>query len=329
MKPTAALRERLIEPRRHRFGSVRKALVALGIGAALLVAALAVYVYLFPDNAARHTLEAWRHQAGLVRKEISLPDGLTVAYLEGGTGEPLVLLHGFGADKDAFTPVAQFLTPHYRVLSLDVIGFGESSRPANANYAPPAQAERLRAWLEAMGLGRIHLGGSSMGGQIALTYAARHSNDVASLWLISPAGVWSAPKSELLTRLAEGERNLLLVQSEAEFAELFAFVMSKPPYIPSPVMRALARVRIRNFELERQIFAQIVSYGVEQDAQGLAMPALIVWGDRDRALSVECADILHRRMPRSKVKVMPGIGHLPMIENPKEVAEDYLRFRKS
>ena len=168
-----------------------------------------------------------------------------------------------------------------------------------------------------------------MGGQIALTYAARYSNEIGSLWLIAPAGVWSAPKSELLARIAAGKRNLLLVKTEDEFDELFAFVMSKPPYLPQPVLGVLARDRIRHFELEQRIFAQILSYGVEGDATGLATPALIVWGDQDRALSVECAQVLRGRMPRSKVIIMPGIGHLPMIEQPRQTAGDYLDFRES
>ena len=229
--------------------------------------------YLFPEKVARSTLESWRRSAAVERKEIALPAGLNFAYLDGGTGEPLVLLHGFGADKDNFTAVARFLTPHYRVIVPDLPGFGESSRPEMADYTPPVQVERLHALIKALGLGPIHLGGSSMSGQIALTYAARYSNEIGSLWLIAPAGVWSAPKSELLTRIAAGKRNLLLVKTEDEFDELFTFVMSKPPYLPRPVLGVLARDRIRHFELEQRILAQILSYGVEGDATGLATPA--------------------------------------------------------
>ena len=53
------------------------------------------------------------------------------------------LLHGFGADKDHFARVAHWLTPHYRVIVPDLIGFGESSHPFDADYSPAAQAERL------------------------------------------------------------------------------------------------------------------------------------------------------------------------------------------
>jgi pimeloyl-ACP methyl ester carboxylesterase len=86
-------------------------------------------------------------------------------------------------------------------------------------------------------------------------------------------------------------------------------------------------VRIRNFDLEEKIFPQITGYSVEDKVAGLAVPTLIVWGEEDRALHRGGAEILHRLLPRSEVILMPGIGHLPMLEAPQRSAEDYLRFR--
>ena len=83
-----------------------------------------------------------RSRAGLVRKEITLADGTHIAYLEGGSGAPLVLVHGFGADKDNFTRIARYLVPHYRVIVPDLVGFGESSHRADVDYHYAAQAQR-------------------------------------------------------------------------------------------------------------------------------------------------------------------------------------------
>jgi pimeloyl-ACP methyl ester carboxylesterase len=71
-----------------------------------------------------------------------------------------------------------------------------------------------------------------MGGHIAMTYAALYPTEVASLWLFDPGGVWSAPQSELRKILSEQERNPMLAKTEDEFAQLFAFVMSDPPFTP-------------------------------------------------------------------------------------------------
>ena len=93
-----------------------------------------------------------RSRAGLVHKDVTLSDGTRIAYLEGGSGEPLVLVHGFGADKDNFTRVARWLTPHYRVIAPDLVGFGESTHLPDADYHYAAQAERVRAFVQALGL---------------------------------------------------------------------------------------------------------------------------------------------------------------------------------
>ena len=294
---------------------------------AFVVIAAIGFVHLAPAKALHFAIDAERQSAGLVRKQIDLPGGLHYVYLEGGQGEPLMLLHGFGANKDNFDRVAQFLTPHYRVIVPDHIGFGESSHPQDADYAPTAQAERLRALAQALGIKTLHLGGSSMGGQIALTYAALHPDEVKSLWLLAPAGVWSAPESEMRKVARETGHNPLMAKNEAEFAEVFSFVMTDPPYIPRSMLNVMAQERIGNFALEERILKQLGADPVEQRVTGLATPTLIVWGANDRVLIPASADILHKLMPHSQVLMMPGIGHLPMLERPQPSAEDYLRFR--
>ncbi len=299
------------------------------IAAALVLVAIAPIglVYLTPAKALHFAIDAERQTAGLVRKQIDLPGGLHYVYLEGGQGEALMLLHGFGANKDNYTRVARFLTPHFRVIVPDHIGFGESSHPQDADYAPTAQVERLRVLAQALGIKTLHLGGSSMGGQIALTYAALHPDEVKSLWLLAPAGVWSAPESEMRKVARETGHNPLMAKNEEEFAEVFSFVMTDPPYIPRPMLNVMAQERIGNFVLEERILKQLGADAVEQRVTGLATPTLIVWGDKDRVLIPASADILHKLMPRSQVLIMPGIGHLPMLERPQQSAQDYLRFR--
>ena len=298
----------------------------LGLGVTALLAATA-FVRLAPETALQSFLALERQRAGLVRKQIELPGGLQMVYLEGGRGEPLMLLHGFGADKDNFTRVARFLTPHFHVVVPDQLGFGESAHPAQADYAPAAQAARARALAQALGLAGLHLGGSSMGGQIALTYAAQHPAEVKSLWLLDTAGVHSAPASELRKILEAGGPNPLMARTEDEFAQVFDFVMQDPPFIPRPLLDVMARERIRNFELEQRIFHQIAADSVEARIAGLTVPALIVWGEQDRGLHVGSAQVLQALMPRSQVIIMPAVGHLPMIERPRQSADDYLRFR--
>lgn len=283
--------------------------------------------YLFPEKTTDTLLSLERQRSNLVRKEIILDDGDKYVFLEGGTGEALMLLHGFGANKDNFTRVARFLTPRYRVIIVDHVGFGESSHPKSADYSPTAQADRLRQLAKALGIGHLHLGGSSMGGHIALTWAAKYPTEILSLWLLSPGGVWSAPTAERQKIQQETGKNPLMASTADEFRALYGLVMNDPPYIPSPILNVFAKERIKNFTLEEKIFKQITADSVEERVKGLETPALIVWGERDRVLSKDSAGILHQLMPNSTVIIMPEIGHLPMVEAARRTARDYLQFR--
>jgi pimeloyl-ACP methyl ester carboxylesterase len=302
-------------------------LAALGLLGATLIG-VGVYFYVgAPERAVRAALDYERRLAGLERKEVRLPNGLAYAYLEGGKGPPLMLLHGFGGNKDNFARLAKYLTPHYRVIVPDHVGFGESAKPQPADYAPRAQAERLRALAKALGATQLHVGGNSMGGQIALTYAAMYPKEVHSLWLLNAAGVWSAPQSELRRHIARSGENPMIVQDEDEFAALLGWMTARPLRIPRPFLDVVAQERIRNFALEEKIFKQVAADSVEERIRGLAVPTLIVWGQQDRVLHPGTAGILQMLLVKSQVAMLPDVGHLPMLEAPERAALDYLRFR--
>jgi pimeloyl-ACP methyl ester carboxylesterase len=287
------------------------------------------FLYLAPEKATTIINRMGERISGLERKEMQLPDGLRYVYLEGGSGEPLMLIHGFGGDKSNFVLVARFLTPRYRVIIPDNIGFGESSHPADADYQTGAQARRIHALAKALGIGRLHLGGNSMGGHIAMSYASLYPKEVASLWLLDPGGVWSAAESDLRRIAKEKGKNLLMAKNEDDFAEIFKFVMSNPPPIPRPMLNVMARERIKNYKLEERIFKELTGDSIEKAINGSMVPTLIVWGKEDHVINPVSAGILHKLMPKSTVIIMAGIGHMPMLEDPKQCVEDYLKFRSS
>lgn len=105
-----------------------------------------------PDKITHLLIELQRHRSGLKRGEIEIPGSLRYAYLAGGLGEPL-LLHGFGANKDNFTPVARLLTPHYRVVAPDHIGFGGVVTPRRCRLCSAGTAAacvHAGAWHQAL-----------------------------------------------------------------------------------------------------------------------------------------------------------------------------------
>jgi pimeloyl-ACP methyl ester carboxylesterase len=287
-----------------------------------------LFMVLAPARATSMALKMERRYSGLARKEVSSPDGVQWVYLDGGQGDALILVHGFGADKDCFVRLARWLTPHYRVIVPDLPGFGESAHLPELDYSAQAQMQRLHQFLQILGIANPHLAGNSMGGQIALSYAAAYPVEVASLWLFDPGGIWHAPAGELEQLIREQGRNPLIAKTTEEFAYTYRFVMSHPPYIPRPMLNVLAQSQISNVALAQKIFEQIVADSLDQKIAGLMTPALIVWGERDRVIPVATAGILYKLMPRSQLIIMPGIGHMPMLERPVQCASDYVRFRR-
>ena len=294
-------------------------LAVIGITATIMIA---------PADTARFLVDLKRGLGGLEQHEITLSSGLKYVYLESGkdNADTLVLLHGFGADKDNFTESAPYLKDFHLIVP-DHIGFGESSKPEDADYSPVAQARRLHELFTRLDLKRrIHIGGSSMGGHIAMTYASMYPAEVKSLWLLDPGGVWSSPESEMARIIRETGVNPLTAKTEEEFRNVFDLVMSQPPFVPGFVKDQMAQKRIANFDLEQKIFTQLKADNVEERVTGLATPTLLVWGMEDRVLNIGATDILEKLMPNVKTIKMEGIGHLPQLEAPKQTAEDLKAF---
>lgn len=310
---------------------------------AALALALVAYVLLYflaPARIADTALSLERMRAGLERSEVDITvDGrrFHLVYLEGGPRDapPLLLLHGIGADKDNWTRVvASGLGKRYRIYAPDLAGFGESDKPDDARYRIGDQVPRVAAFLEAIGVrGPVHVGGNSMGGWIAAAFAIAHPERVASLWLLDPAGAMSAEDSEMTRLMAAGMPLPLFARSQQDFGRLLRFVMQKPPFIPAPVRTVLASRQIANFRLNERIFGEIREQSGALDATlaaltpPLATPTLLVWGEQDRVLHPSGATVLGRLLPNAEVVLLPGIGHLPMLEAPGRATADYLAFR--
>ena len=298
-------------------------LATLGLGAG---AALVAAWHLYPDPFLRAALKLGRRAAGLGTFHTRV-DEHDVVYADGGKGEPLLMLHGFGATLDNWALVAKFLTPHFRVVAPDLPGFGDSSRLARKRYTLDDQLARIEEFARSVGLSRFHLAGNSMGGYLAAHYAARHPEQVQSLWLLAPAGVMSAQESELQQMLARGE-NPLLVNNPADFGRIIDMCFVKAPYTPGAFMKALAKRSMASREFHAKVFEELFSTAApfEEALPGLATPSLITWGDQDRLLHVSGAKILQGLLPNGVLDVMPGIGHIPMVEAPEASARAFLRF---
>ena len=301
-------------------------LIALPILAVLLIYLLA------PRILFDFVIKSQRGKGGLVQKSVKVGD-ITWPYLEGGNlaGKPLVLVHGFGGDKDNWAFYAPHIKQDYRLIFPDLPGFGENDRSVAPDHSVKAQTERLGRFLDALGIDKCHLGGNSMGGGIALRFAFEHPERLLSLTLFNNLGVTGTVESDLQNMVETGSNaNPLVPRTLADVNALLGFVAHKPRWIPAQFKRLILADIAPHQALLDKIFGQILEEAQNQpfnDRLGeIKVPVQIIWGRHDQLIHVSCANVQHEGIAGSELVIFEDIGHVPMIEKPAEVAQRHLAF---
>ncbi|EMY71893.1 alpha/beta fold hydrolase [Leptospira vanthielii] len=260
-----------------------------------------------------------RYRSDLETKSI-LVENLNWKYTEKtGDGETLVVVHGFGGDKDHWTRFSRHLPKGFRVIAPDLPGFGESDKPEGIIYTQEAQADRLYQFTEKLGLTQFHLAGNSMGGGISGIFAAKYPAKVKSLILFDNAGIKSPTPSEMQTIEMSGKPSPLLLTSPEDFDRLIAFTFVKPPYLPGFLKNYFAKKSFANRDWNASILKQIRSEGyyLEGKLEKIQSPTLVIWGKEDKVIHYTVMDVLKEKMKRKPETVLlENMGHAPMIEDP-------------
>ena len=303
---------------------IKMLLVLMGLFAALLA-----LMALYPQKTTAIAFGIERYSSGVDHKTIVVGEE-TWHYLEGGPkdADVLLMIHGFGGDKDNWTRFAKSLTNTYRVIAPDLPGFGESRWHPNWDYSLFPQRDRVANLVQALGLEQIHLIGNSMGGHLSALYAYEYPDDVMSLTLIDNAGVVSPVESDYQIALAQGE-NPLIVHSLDDFDRLIEYAAHEKPFAPWPVKGVLAQRLLDRAEKNQSIFTAIMgdsTAGLEPILTQIEIPVLIIWGEYDRILDVSSVDKMRPLLPHAEVVIMEDTGHIPMLERPSETAGHYLQF---
>lgn len=271
-------------------------------------------------------LESERSRAGLTEK-ITEIDGHQIVYLEGGQGPTVILIHGYNADKDNWTRAAQQLDGGLHLVALDLPGAGRSSRLLESSYDIQAQVRRVKTFVDNLHLAPAYIAGNSMGGHIAALYTATYPQDVKGLILVNAGGVQSKEKSELQIEREKGNHPLIARNAE-EFDALMQFVFEKPPWLPDSVKTHFAERTIQNQNFAEKIWADLQREPapLEEHLPKVRQPVLIIWGEHDRVIHPSAGEVFHELLPNSEHKVLEGIGHVPMLEDPGRFAKELMAF---
>ncbi len=269
---------------------------------------------------------------------VELGGGLTVHLRdEGPRGAPvIVLLHGSNDDLHTWDAWVDALKGQYRVVRFDQIGHGLTGPNPAGDYSLTAFEATINQVADRLGIGKFTLGGNSMGGAIAASYAMNHPERLSGLVLVDAGG---APKASptpgnLGFKLAAlpGLNQLMRWITPRSLVEksLRQSVTNQAFITPATVDRYWELLRypgnrqatITRFAAKRQSFdpARLAA---------LKLPVLVLWGEEDRLINADGARWYARSIPGSQLILYPGIGHLPQQELAEQSAADVARFMGS
>lgn len=255
---------------------------------------------------------------------------------------PAVFVHGLGGSASNWTDLAGLLSPLRPGVALDLPGFGRSAPPAHGRYSLTGSADVVVALLEQTG--PAHVFGNSMGGAVSILVAARRPELVRTLTLVSPAVPdlrpdprrVSDPRLPLAYLPVVGGffRRQLQASTPRERAEaMVRLCFGQPDLVPEQrIDQAVAEAQERGGQswaaeaLGRSFGALLQSWltlparSLWTEAARVTAPTLVVWGAQDKLVSVDRSLRLVTTLPRGRLLVLNGVGHVAQIEQPVTVA---------
>src|SRR5688500_15744126 len=254
-------------------------------------------------------------------------DGVRVHYQEAGDPKApaLVLIHGFASSTLVWSKV--FLTlaqAGFRVIAVDMLGYGYSAKPRNGEYTIAGQAHLLMQLLERLRIPRAIFIGSSYGGAVAATCALEYPKRVEKLVLVGTVNnnrplayklmrVFGSPVfGDVVSPLLIGSRRLLRRRMKRVY-DRHEWVLDERrvdarhlPLRASGTQRAIIRT-VRRWNAER----------ISREAHLISQPTLLLWGENDREIPLADGERLHELIPASRFIVFLNCGHLPHEEYPE------------
>jgi pimeloyl-ACP methyl ester carboxylesterase len=266
-----------------------------------------------------------------VSKSVTVND-LALHYLEWGEADapPIVCVHGYTGSADAFNALALHLQSRFHILAPDVRGHGESAWSPVGAYRYEDQASDLAEFAKRLELDKFVLIGTSMGGIIAMTYAAEHAERLSGL-VINDIGPDAEAGTRRITQMV-GSRP----DEFASLEEAMAYRRAMSPILAARSLedqRELALGVLRRgaggkwgWKMDPAYVRQRVEHGAPRRPelwpalQGVPCPTLVVWGTDSDVLSEAQAQRMVDVLPRGELVRVPGIGHAPTLVEPVVLA---------
>lgn len=290
-------------------------------------------IWLYMPDVSRTEMVA--RYGGGESKFIALPGYGQAHFRDRGdpSGVTLLLLHGSNASLHTWEPWAKWFAGPYRVVSVDLPGHGLTGATENGDYSQKGMSEFVAAFADALKLDHFVIAGNSMGGGVAARFVIDHPGRASALILVDPAGMPAKVESDpgIGFRLARmpGIQNILrYVSPRAIFAASLKTAIYDDALATDEMidrywlLNRMAGTRdatLARFQLERDDT-------VQKRASEIAIPTLILWGEKDTLIPVDAAESWKAAVKGSRLIVYPDTGHIPMEEKAEKSAEDVDAF---
>ena len=257
---------------------------------------------------------------------------LSPALYRAGTGEPLVLIHGFTATWRCWLPVLGLLVPRFEVIAPTLHGHdGGPPSPPGAETLAEA-VDHFESLLDGLGVDTAHLAGNSLGGALALELAKR--GRARSVVALSPGGGWEEGDRKEVERIIRlFKRTQTSARATVKHHEKLLArpgfrrigmrdIMARGHLVPVEEAVLLTRSSIRCAIVEDVFKTMRNGSGRVTDLDQVKVPTLVAWGEKDRLLPMDRhAGRFRRDIPGVRFEVLPGLGHTPMWDDPGRVAQ--------
>ncbi len=257
-------------------------------------------------------------QPGLPPEKTAVVYGQNIRFIEAGQGPALILLHGLGSVKEIWSANIGALSAKYHVYAPDQIGFGHSDKPL-LEYKIATFVDFLHAFMQSQNLSKATLVGNSLGGWIAIDFAARHPEMVDKLVLVDSAGLpFGKPLAVDLNPASLADMRTLL-------DSLF---YDKKMVTEQFVLQAFTN-HVRNndaYTIQRTLAGFAQNQFEDAKLSSIHTSTLVVWGRQDELIPVSSGEKLRGGIPGAKLVVFEQCGHVPQLEKPAEFNQGLIDF---
>lgn len=262
-------------------------------------------------------------------------DGMQVHYRDQGNKKdslPIVLIHGTGASLHTFDAWTDELKAQYRVISMDIPGFGLTGPFPDRDYSMDHYVNFIEQFLIAKGISKCILGGNSLGGAIAWQFAAKNPSMVDKLILIDAAGYPLASKSKPIAFTLAG---IPVVNKLLTFLTPRSMVRSSVENVYVDKSKVTDDLVERYFKLtlregNRQALVDRMTQQYDSNKveriKSIEVPTLVLWGEEDLLIPLSYAYQFEKDLANSDLVILGNMGHVPMEENPAKSLVPVLNF---